>query len=220
MAIESRDEALARDAVRLYRRYQLEIVEASNLCPWAARARVEGRVKERVVVAGEEGEALSTSLAHIAELAKEAQVEVGLLLFPRFTAGRAVFETFVGRVRDADAARYELGQVPLMFAAFHPDAAADTSDPERLIPFLRRTPDPTIQVVRASVLDRVRAGTPQGTQFFDVRALEGGSEYVPPLRERIARANLATLERLGVETFEERLRAIFRDRDESRARLA
>src|SRR5262249_32562635 len=40
--------ALSEEAVRVYRRYQIEIVEALNLCPWAERARLEGRVREVV----------------------------------------------------------------------------------------------------------------------------------------------------------------------------
>jgi hypothetical protein len=42
----------------------------------------------------------------------------------------------------------------------------------------------------------------------------------PPLRERIARANLATVKRVGKDTLEAALRDILRDRDETEARLA
>ncbi len=107
-----------------------------------------------------------------------------------------------------------------MFAAFHPDAEPDTDEPERLIPFLRRTPDPTIQLVRASVLDRVRAGTPQGTQFVDVSDLDANLEYAVPLRERIARVNLATAERMGVAELKRRMDAIVEDRHATYEKLA
>ena len=60
-----------------------------------------------------------------------------------------------------------VGESPFAMAAFHPDAAADLDDPERLIPFLRRTPDPTIQLVRQEALERVRGRHPQGTAFVD-----------------------------------------------------
>ena len=41
---------LEAEALRVYRRYQREVVEALNLCPWAERARLEGRVTERVLL--------------------------------------------------------------------------------------------------------------------------------------------------------------------------
>jgi hypothetical protein len=147
-------------------------------------------------------------------------VEVALLIYPRLHLGRLEFEHFAARVRNADAGRRPLGEAPFMLAAFHPGAEPDMEDPERLIPFLRRTPDPTIQLVRSSVLERVRAGTPQGTQFVDVRSLDVNVEYAVPLRERIARANLATVERMGVAELKQRMDAIVKDRESTYERLA
>jgi len=108
------------------------------------------------------------------------------------------------------------GSAPFALAAFHPDARADLSDPERAIPFLRRTPDPTIQLVRYEALESVREGFNEGTQFIDVKALmtlDWTREDTLPLRERIARANLRTVAKLGVEDIEQRYADIFRDRD-------
>jgi hypothetical protein len=212
-------DAWTLEAIRLSRRYQIEIVEACGLCPWAARARAEGAVRERVLL---EPEAAlhEASLEAIEELAHDERVEVGLLVYPRLPLGRMEFEHFAARVRNADAGRRPLGEAPFMCAAFHPDAEPDTEDPERLIPFLRRTPDPTIQLVRSSVLERVRAGTPQGTQFVDVRNLDVNVEYAVPLRERIARTNFATAERMGVAELKRRMDAIVGDRDRTYQRLA
>jgi len=146
-------------------------------------------------------------------LVADAEAEIALLIFPRIGLGRAEFEQFVGRVQDADASAHALGAIPFVFAAFHPDAAPDLSDAERLVPFLRRTPDPTIQLLRAAAVDRVRAGTPQGTQFVDIRLLDADAVAPVPLRERIARTNLATVKRMGVGEMTARLDAILRDRD-------
>jgi hypothetical protein len=74
--------------------------------------------------------------------------------------------------------------------------------------------------VRSSVLERVRAGTPQGTQFVDVRNLDVNVEYAVPLRERIARVNLATAERIGVAELKRRMDAIVGDRDATYEGLA
>jgi hypothetical protein len=192
------EERWTRETLRLYRRYQEEIVEACGLCPWAVRARLEGRVRERALLQREDT-SVEPSLDALLELA-HSNVDVALLIYPRLGQGRAAFELFAARVREADVSRWPLGQAPFVCAVFHPAARADATDPERLIPFLRRTPDPTLQFLRASVLDRVRNVAAQGTQFVDPRLLHDLGEAPPPLREQIARQNLATAERLGLET--------------------
>jgi hypothetical protein len=203
-------------ALRLYRRYQTEIVEACGLCPWAMGTRLEGKVRERVLLQSDVT-SVDEVVSTISELAKEKTLEIGLLIFPRITTTRSEFERFVGRIRDADSRCHELGKIPFMSAAFHPDATADTSDAERLVPFLRRTPDPTIQLVRATTLERAREGTPQGTQFMDTRTMDISVLEPAPmaLRERIARTNLATVEKMGVDTLKARLDDIRRDREET-----
>jgi hypothetical protein len=207
-------ERLTSEALRLYRRYQMEIVEALGLCPWAVRARLDQKVASRVLV--QTDAALEPSLAAIAEVARQAKAEVVILIYPRFRAGRAPFERFVARLRDADARRHALGQIPFVLAAFHPDATPDQTDPERLVPFLRRSPDPSIQLLSSSVLERIRDAAPQGTQFMDASLLDALVEPAPiPLRERIAKTNFATIARMGVPAFEARIQDILRDRDET-----
>jgi hypothetical protein len=214
--VSSNEQAWQREALRLYQRYEIEIVEACGLCPWAERARLEGRVLPRVVLAQGE-EAVTASVSVMEEIERDRQIEVALLVYPRCTLDRVEFQAFMARVREADAARHELGTIPFVMAAFHPDAPPDLSHPERLIPFLRRTPDPTIQLLRTNVLDRVRGPSSQGTQFIDVEQLDFSAkpegEVVAPLRERIARANLTTVQRLGVPEMDRRLRDIQRDRE-------
>jgi hypothetical protein len=209
-----------REAIRVYRRYQIEVVEACGLCPWAERARLDGSVHERVLVQTKDA-TIEPSIRAIEDLAREERVQIALLIFPRIGLSRSDFEHFVARVREGDAKRHALGEVPFMFAAFHPAAVPDLTHAERLIPFLRRTPDPTIQLVRASALERVRASASQGTQFVDIRSLAAEDfEYTPPLRERIARANLATVRRMGVDELRRHLDDILRDRDETYEALA
>ena len=107
-------------------------------------------------------------------------------------------------------------------AVFHPDAEPQLDDPERLIPFLRRSPYPTLQLVRTSALERVRGGEVEGTAFLDldVHQLALPVDPMPvPLRERIARTNLRTVEEHGLETVAGAIEAILRDRDATDARL-
>lgn len=205
--------AWTREALRVYRRYETEIVEACGLCPWAERARLDGHVKERVVL---DAEPIPQALEHIAELAADDAVEIGLLLFPRLEVSRNKFEQLVAKIQEADKPRHPLGNIPFMYAAFHPEARPDLSHPERLIPFLRRTPDPTIQLVRASVVDRMRGRVPQGTQFFDASLIDTMPiEPAIPLREKIAQTNLATVNEMGVEALSAKLDDIRRDRDDA-----
>jgi hypothetical protein len=205
-----------REALRLHRRYQTEIVDAFGLCPWADRAAREGRVRERVSLQNDDTN-MAPSLAALDAWMVDLGVDVAFLIYPRLRVSRTGFHDFTARLRDADTPRHPLGRVPFVMAAFHPDATADTSDPERLIPFLRRTPDPTLQVLRSTVLDGIRNGASQGTQFFNMASLDAAfsGHSQPPLRERIAKTNLATSKRVGLEVIKGCLDDIRRDREET-----
>ena len=45
-------------------------------------------------------------------------------------------------------------------AEFHPLAAPNTASPARLVPYLRRSPDPLLQLVPLAILENVRASAP------------------------------------------------------------
>ena len=215
--------AWSREATRLHRRYQVEIVEACGLCPWAQKSRLDGHVRQFVLF-DTDASCVEPSVAVMAELSALADVEVAFLIYPVLALGRLDFEAFATRVRTADAATHEVGQIPFVSAAFHPEAAPDVSQAERLIPFLRRTPDPTIQLIRGSVLDHVRGPAPQGTQFIDMQSHDMFAKRTPTaatssLRERIAKTNLVTALRLGVSEMSRRMDDIRRDRDESYGRV-
>ncbi|MBX3274039.1 MAG: DUF1415 family protein [Sandaracinaceae bacterium] len=207
--------ALAREAIRLYRRYAVEIVEALGFCPYAERCRQEGRTRE--VVIAEPTPTDERVLEAVEELAEDPQVEIGLVLLPRLALGQASLGRWVEVLRKAHAARRD-GRALVAIEGFHPAAAADTSTPERLTPFVRRTPDPTLQLTRLSVLDRVRRGSSTGTAFVDPDALALAALTAPPkppLHERISELNLETVRALGVEDVEARVQSILRDRDAS-----
>ncbi|MDW8247612.1 MAG: DUF1415 family protein [Sandaracinaceae bacterium] len=209
----------AEEAIRLYRRYAIEVVEAFRLCPYAAKARMDGKVHE--VVCLEEEPDVPGVLSRVQAIVSMREVEIGLLLFPRVRMNRLEWARFVEALRKAHQA--EASGMVMAMEAFHPDAAADVRDPERLIPFLRRTPDPTIQLVRLEVLERVRKGHDDGTVFVDPS--ETSLDFwlsqpaTPSLRERIARANHETVLAHGVAFFEALFADIFRDRDQSYARF-
>jgi hypothetical protein len=209
---------LRSEALRLYRRYEVELVQALNLCPWAARARREGHVTERVLL-DRALDAAGTARV-VRELGDDHEVHIGLLLFPRLTVRRHDFQRFVSEVRD-EAARQ--GEMLMALAAFHPDAEPDDAAAERLVPFLRRTPDPTIQLVRCAVLDRVRDDHPHGTDFMDPDTLDLSALLttppVVPLHERVAESNLERVRSVGIDQVRAMLDDIRADRERTYARL-
>ena len=122
---------------------------------------------------------------------------IGLAIFPRVACTVGAWESFAERVRRTHADN------PFLAAAFHPDYRAPgetldaTLDAARLVPFIRRTPDPTLQLVRASLVDRLR-----GEVSADV-----------------GRANFANVTARGLDKLDALLADIRRDRDASYARL-
>jgi len=209
------------ETLRLNRRYLEEVVERFVLCPWARSARQEGHVAE-CVFQQEFPDDFAPSLTTIDTLSEHLELEVALFIYPRLHLGRLDFEHFARGLRVLDAERYEPGQAPFAMAAFHPDATPQLDDPERLIPFLRRSPYPTLQLVRTTSLERVRGNETEGTAFLDLdllgmAGLAGPS--TPTLRERIAKRNLDTVRSAGVERVERVLEDIFQDRDRTDERL-
>lgn len=211
------DAALERECLRVYRRYAVEIVEALGFCPYAERSRLEGHTRELVFFCREL--AIPPVLAAVDAIAEDEHVEIGLLIFPRIHETRLGFARFVESLR-ATHQRSPRGLVMAM-EGFHPEAEPDMRASERLVPFIRRTPDPTVQLVRHSVLERVRRSSPSGTSFFDPARMSLDAALhastPTPLHERIAATNYHTIERLGVPAVRSILDDILRDRDESYA---
>ncbi len=215
------DRALEREALRIYRRYQVEVVESLGLCPWAERADREGRVRPHVVL--DPAADVARALSVVREIGDDTRIEVGLLIYPRVRIDRLEWERFVRHVRDADAAARPPGSIPMAMAAFHPSAMPDLDDAARLVPFTRRSPDPTIQLVRKSVLDRIRRSDDGGTGFVDPSMLSPEALSVaarPPLHERVHDANLERIRTVGVACVEQLFADIKADRDRSYAAVS
>lgn len=213
--------SLEREAVRVYRRYAEEVVEALGICPWAQKARRDGRVRERVML--EPVIDVRGTVDAARKMGADPMLDIGLLLFPRLRVTRVAFERFVATVRE-EYGDGEGCEVEMALAAFHPDAEPDLGGPERLVPFLRRTPDPTIQLVRRSVLANVRRSHGHGTGFVDLSRIDLVNLFASapkvPLHERVAQQNLETVSSLGAARLEAIFDDIRRDRDESYARLS
>jgi hypothetical protein len=223
--------SLIEETLRLYHRYQVEVVERFNLCPWAKSARTSDN---SVPVVCERGPDISMgALLQTLDRALELHSDIVLLIFPNYKGSRNAFEQLVAQLIRADALRCELSSPSFAMAAFHPEAIIKTTQPEDLIPYLRSSPDPTIQLVRIAALERARKKEPRGTQFMDpsqldvkamLLALQNAADksivpkVEPSLRQKIAAANHETWQREG-HLLRQIVREILDDRKRTHERL-
>jgi hypothetical protein len=197
--------ALEAAALARNDRYLREFVEALHMCPYAKRCRESGKLHRRVVFSRDDAFAAVRAV----EALPEDSVEVALLIFPGEPAeGESSAQAFVAfcvdlRNRISDA---HDGDPPFYCVAFHPDLPRDLHDSHRAVQFIRRSPDPTIQLVRASVLRSVRADKEGGSKFVDASnmTLEQLMAVTSPLglSDLIAEENLEALHRENPDRIE------------------
>jgi hypothetical protein len=196
-------EALIAEALRLNTRYVQEVVLAWHLCPWAEKALTGGQVRQGVVL--DETPAPEAALPFLDEIIAAPEIAIGLLIFPRATMRAAQFDAYAERVRRADHARKpDAATSPpaptFLIAAFHPGAPETFTTPPQMVSFVRRTPDPTLQFVRTSVLRKV---TGEGSRVSD----------------DVTQRNFEAVNARDAAVLDAVLREIRRDRDETYARL-
>ena len=198
-------ESAEQSALARSDRYLQEFVEALHLCPYAKRCRESGKLHRRVVLRAADAPAAVRAV----EALPEAAVEVALLIFPNAPAdgveSARAFEAFCVALREQMSSAHD-GAPPFYCVAFHPDLPRDLAGAHRAVQFIRRSPDPTIQLVRAAVLRTVRGEGDGGTRLLDPSSLslEQLMAISSPLSlaDRIAEANLETLQREGAPRVE------------------
>lgn len=201
-------EALRREAFRLHERYQRELIERFSVCPWAKPAHAEGRTRVHVVTNASCSPSELTPL--LASWADDHSVDVAFVIAPRFTGGPDAFADWasaIGQQRD----------VAFLAAPFYP-SASDSAGP---IQFLRQTPDPTVQLVRRSLLEAIRAqDPPHYRDIFDID-LEKLKSKKPAqsVAASVVSHNERMIEREGRAEIQRVLNDIRRDRERSYARL-
>jgi hypothetical protein len=218
---------LARSTLEVYERYAVEVVERFGFCPWARAARESGQVTLRVVFSVDRDD-FSESIRHLTELHQQAPgTDIALFIYPLLDLDRLGFEDYARRLRTHTEAGlgHGLGRLDdFAMAAFHPSADADLSHPDRLVPYVRRSPDPTLQLVRKSALSSIK-GLSHGTAFLDVSALSADAfkalQTPAPkaVRERIAEQNLTTVHAAGTAAIDAILSDIARQREAAHERL-
>ncbi len=206
---------------RILARYLVEVVERHELCPWARATRGQGALAVGILWGAPTLEAWIAEAERLlaSELPASRAGRVVMVVAPELTIPRPAFAA----LRDRVAARIPHAGV----AEFHPDAPLDLATPARLVPFLRRSPDPLLQLVPIAHLDAVReaarapgpARAPAVPALAAQAAMLGGSAAPPraELATRIAADNHATVARVHAEICAT-LAAIAADRAASYAR--
>lgn len=178
-------EPWVHDALARNDRYLVEFIEALNLCPFAKNCREGGKL-HRVVLGLEQPEIASvvTEVQKVEALPDDA-VEVALLIFPRITLDAREWDRFVSDVR-RDYERRRSGPVAFFLVAFHPDLKMDLGNADRAVTFLRRSPDPTIQMVSVRATERARDGAGDPRELSRIIAEAGLREVMAAGPERLA----------------------------------
>ncbi len=196
------EEGFVAEVLRVHARFNAEVIEGLDVCPYARPARVVGASVRRVSLSTE----VSATLHEIeAELGPRTEVEVAQIIFPRVTLGAQELLR-VGSAHAEERAARVHGRPNFVHAVFHPELPYGIDTPSRLVPFFRRAPDPMIQLVRLEVLDSIHRSKPRGSQFFSGGADELAKLLAEPrpesvtdriTRENHARALAGELERIS-----------------------
>lgn len=164
---------------RILERYVVEIVEAYDLCPWARTARLDGEIGVGVVFGAPSIDDWVTA----ARAAFAPETRVAMIVAPELAIELPALRDLRDRVA---AALPDLG-----VAEFHPRAPLDLATPARLVPFLRRSPDPMLQLVPLALLDSVRA-SPLPDRARQAQILAGAQLPSRDVGAQIAATNHAT----------------------------
>lgn len=216
----------------MHDRYLHEVVEALNLCPFSRKSREAGRVERPIFrPASPDGPASAACDLLEATIDTNPEVEIILLTAP-VRLGHpwrtpATFDGFLTELRAAFDARPNLPAFYMV--TFHPmlkDPSSTPARPHQLVSWIRRTPDPVIQCVRAETLDAVRR---QAQAVHDARiraqALAHSPEMAalldrcvttdPEISSDIAEANFDAVGRGdGLARLDALIAEIHRERDE------
>jgi hypothetical protein len=201
-------EALRREALRLHERYQRELVERFSVCPWARPARADGRTRAHVVT---EAPGIREELTSVlASWAVDETVDVAFVIAPRFSAGADAFAGW------ATSVGHQQKNV-FLTAPFYPGAP----DSAGSIHFLRQTPDPTVQLVRRTRLEEIRAqDPPHYTDIFNLDLRELQADKAPRTIAALVLAhNDRMIEREGRAELQRIVNDIRDDRERTYAKL-
>ena len=201
-------DAAEREVRRLLDRYIQEIVETFDLCPWARAARTGGELAIGILW---RAPSIDAWVDTASELLARPTTRVARVVAPELGATPGELREIRGEV----AKRVTIAGV----AEFHPDAPLDAATPARLVPYLRRSPDPMLQLVPHAILASVRTPQPRYATLDQLQALKDlAAAPKLDIGDRIAAQNHARVAHDG-DAIAAKLVEIRADRDASYARV-
>jgi hypothetical protein len=175
--------AIERAARGLLDRYLVEIVERFELCPWARPVRERGELRVEILIAP----------AQEASDVIDPRAVLGMVVL----AASSITNSELVELRDAGMRR------EVAIAHFHPEGIGDLVTPARLVPCLRRSPDPMLQIVHWSALESARRAPPPPDRATQAQWLAGlGTPPPPPITDVIELANHRTISAVGLAALE------------------
>jgi hypothetical protein len=171
------------EVLRVLHRYLTEIVERYDLCPWARVAREKGEVAIDVLWGTP---TVDQWVAASERVLGQKGAKVAMIVAPELVIDPGPLHSLRGEV----SARVPSAGI----AEFHPAASLDLGSPARLVPFVRRSPDPLLQLVPLSILSSVR--TPRMVvDVYEQAQILNGTAALPrqDAADRIADNNHATV---------------------------
>jgi hypothetical protein len=156
------DEQEVQAALSRNDRYLVEFIETLAICPYARTCRETGRLYREVLLQTEpDAQKVATRIVELGREAEpksqqELQIDVGLLLFPRLRLTAMEFERFRGEVQRQYQSQNGKQPVAFFVVSFHPELNIQLHNPDVAVRFMRRSPDPTLQLVRPEAIERVR----------------------------------------------------------------
>ena len=171
---EVREDVVTR-ALRRNDRFLIDIVEAFSLCPFARGTRTTDKLAREVIEEPLDPPALT---AYVRKY-DDAAADIILLILPTYAGAPKAFERYLDELRRAD----EAVRPPLFaMAPFHPQTVYHTDTPQRMVGLFRRSPDPTIQLVRFTAIDSAKRRAPDGKFFFDGTEASWAAIAARPIR--------------------------------------
>lgn len=150
-----------------------------NLCPFAKAPHIKGQIHYAVSEAkGLEGlrDELIEELKTLAVLSAEER-ETTLLIVPHMLRDFLDFNDFLD---EADGVLQELDmEGEFQVASFHPDFQFADTEPDDITNYTNRSPYPTLHLIREASIDRAVEAFPEAETIYE--------------------ANMATMEKLGLE---------------------
>ncbi len=156
--LEINEPASNEQIVLAVRQWVETLVVGMNLCPFAKRELVKGRVRFVVTHATTEEQLLTVLKAELEVLNLDTEIETTLLIHPDVLQDFYDFNDFLN-FTDRLLVEMDLEGV-YQIASFHPDYQFGGTDPEDAENYTNRSPYPVLHLIREESLEKAIANYP------------------------------------------------------------